>query len=66
MSKKEEGGVYDIAFNERRNRIAELELRSRQLCEDIEDCVKEYIKAGGPKKLKRKKRKYTSALDGLR
>ena len=58
--------IYDIAFNERDDRILELEFESRNLEEDIEDAIKAYIKAGGPRKLKGKKKKFTKALDGLR
>ena len=67
MAKKEtKKDTYDIAFNERENRILDLEFESRNLEEDVEDAIKAYIKAGGSRKLKRKKKKFTKALDGLR
>ena len=58
--------VYDIAFNEREDKIAELEAESKNLSEDIEDAIKAYVKAGGPRGLKGKKKRFTKALDGLK
>ena len=66
MAKNKKNDTYDIVFNERDNRIAELEFESNNIEEDIEDSIRDYIRAGGPRKLKGKKKKFTKALDGLR
>ncbi len=66
MAEKNES-IYDIAFKRRAARISELENRCRELEDDTEYAVREYVKAGGDKKLRAKKKPaYTTALDGLR
>ena len=67
MAKTNSDEIYDIAFTERDSYIATLENRSLELEEDIEEAIRLYVKAGGEKKLKRKKKKkFTAALEGLR
>lgn len=66
MAKKVTDEVFGIAFTERDNHISTLEKRSVELEEDIEDAINAYIKAGGERKFKGKKKKFTKALEGLR
>lgn len=64
---EKDNSIYDIAFKKRAARISELEARCRELRDDTEYAIKEYVKAGGSKKLKPKKAPpYTDALNGLR
>ena len=72
MSKKNEdilaGGVYDIAFNERDTEIRQVELMRKYINADLEEAIAEYVKAGGSKKLLKKKSSAKVpdiALDGI-
>lgn len=59
MSKKNDdilaGGIYDIAFDERDKEIRQTELMRKYIDADLEEAVAEYVKAGGNKKLLKKR-----------
>lgn len=65
MVKKKNKSLFDLALNDREGKIAELELEARNLTADIEDAVDAYVKAGGEKKLKAKRKGSIKSLYGL-
>lgn len=60
-------GIYEIAFTERDKEIKQTELMRTHIEVDIEEAVAEFVKAGGSKKLLKRKRRAKLpkiALDG--
>jgi uncharacterized protein (UPF0335 family) len=66
MSKTEYERIYSIAFTARDAEIRRLEAERKDIAEELEALVTEYVKAGGDKKLLRKRRKLSPLLlDGF-
>ena len=62
MSKKKiPGSVFDVAFTKRDEEIYALEFQRRDIEEDLEDAIDEFVKISKLKSLKRK-RKHLSPL----
>lgn len=59
--------LYDIAFNERDKEIKKIELMRKHVEADIEEAINQYVKAGGNRKFKKKKKNKVSPLidDGI-
>ena len=66
MSKTEYERIYSIAFTARDAEIRRLEAERKDIAEELEALVTEYVKAGGDKKLLRTRRKLSPLLlDGF-
>lgn len=62
MSKTPSENVFDIAFTQRDAEIRRLELERAELEAELEEAVAQFIKAGGSRKLAKKKTKLTPLL----
>ncbi len=62
MKKDKNDGVFDVAYDKRQEELERLELDKRDVTEELEAAMKDFIKAGGSKKLKAKRRKTPKQL----
>lgn len=62
MAKRQNDDLFGVTITEREAEIRKLEQMRADLERELEDTVSEYVKAGGSKKLLRKKRKLTPLL----
>lgn len=62
MVRRQKDSIYGAEITEREAEIRKLEQMRADLEKELEDTVREYVRAGGSKKLLRKKRKLTPLL----